>query len=105
MRLEGQSKIDSLPSTNVEEDLTQKPVVFGETNTSKPNQQILKSITKETMMERRKQVVCRFRSSKFRKSRAAARIQRKFGVETDFAHRYPTDFGQTDFGQTDFGQN
>ena len=26
-------------------------------------------------------------------------------VETDFGHRYPTDFGQTDFGQTDFGQS
>ena len=30
--------------------------------------------------------------------------QTDFG-QTDFGHRYPTDFGQTDFGQTDFGQS
>ena len=30
-------------------------------------------------------------------------VETDFG-QTDFGHRYPTDFGQTDFGQTDFGQ-
>ena len=32
-----------------------------------------------------------------------ASVETDFG-QTDFGHRYPTDFGQTDFGQTDFGQ-
>ena len=31
-------------------------------------------------------------------------VETDFG-QTDFGHRYPTDFGQTDFGQTDFGQS
>ena len=31
-------------------------------------------------------------------------VEADFG-QSDFGHRYPTDFGQTDFGQTDFGQS
>ena len=37
-------------------------------------------------------------------SDAVVPVETDFG-QTDFGHRYPTDFGQTDFGQTDFGQN
>ena len=36
-------------------------------------------------------------------SAAARVVETDFG-QTDFGHRYPTDFGQSDFGQTDFGQ-
>ena len=32
------------------------------------------------------------------------KVETDFG-QTDFGHRYPTDFGQTDFGQSDFGQS
>ena len=35
---------------------------------------------------------------------STGRVETDFG-QTDFGHRYPTDFGQTDFGQTDFGQS
>ena len=45
-----------------------------------------------------------YHSIKVQNSTCASGVETDFG-QSDFGHRYPTDFGQSDFGQSDFGQS